>query len=126
MRFATHDYKAEHTGKSIRNRFMHLTNYSVNKRSDDFVVNTSVDRDAEGSKWSLTALWKYLEAKGVDVPALRARIHDIAVSSSHRPQPATSPRRFALCSSLHLLLTPSLTLCSLCSARPVRDARRDL
>lgn len=79
-RFATSDYTC--TPKSIRNRYMHLTNYSVNKRSDDFVKNEDPDRDDEGSKWSLTALWKYLEREeGVDVPKLQTRIKDILVKT---------------------------------------------
>ena len=57
---------------------MHLTNYSINKKSDDFVRNTNPEKDDEGSKWSLSALWRYLATEaGVDVKALRARIHDI-------------------------------------------------
>ena len=46
-----------------------------------FVVNTAAERDDEGSKWSLTALWRYLEGRGVDVPKLRAQIEDIAVKT---------------------------------------------
>ena len=60
---------------------MHLTNYSVNKKNAEFVVNTDADRDDEGSKWSLTALWKYLEGVGVDVAALKVKINDIAVKT---------------------------------------------
>ena len=82
VRFATSDYKADHTTKSIRNRYMHLTNYSVNKRSEDFVANTDADRDDEGSKWALSKLWKYLEDQlHVDVAALKTRIRDIAVKT---------------------------------------------
>ena len=60
---------------------MHLTNYSVNKKSTQFVSNIDAGRDDEGSKWSLTALWKHLRGLGVDVEALRARIQDIAVKT---------------------------------------------
>ena len=81
VRFATSDYKSDHTTKSIRNRYMHLTNYSVNKRSAKFVCNTDADLDDQGSKWSLSALWKYLEELEVDVSALKARIRDIAVKT---------------------------------------------
>jgi len=55
--------------------YMHLTNYSVNKKSQNFVRNQDVARDDEGSKWSLTALYKHLAAHGVDVAALQARAH---------------------------------------------------
>ena len=37
VRFATSDYTL--TSKSIRNRYAHLTNYSVNKKSENFVKN---------------------------------------------------------------------------------------
>ena len=79
-RFATQDYTL--TAKSIRDRYMHLTNYSVNKRSDDFVKNEDADCDNEGSKWSLTAWYKYMEQEvGVDVVALKARIRDIIIKT---------------------------------------------
>ena len=43
------------------NKYIHLTNYSINKKSDKFVQNTNADCGDEGHKWSLTALTKYLE-----------------------------------------------------------------
>ena len=52
---------------------MHLTNYSVNKKSQQFVRNTDAARDDEGSKWSLSALYKHLESEGVDITAMQAR-----------------------------------------------------
>lgn len=80
-RFATSDYVQEHSSKSIKDKFMHLTNYSINKKSEDFVYNKEAARDDEGSKWSLAALWRYLSSKGADVVQLRTRIHDIAVKT---------------------------------------------
>ena len=79
VRFATTDYTL--TAKSIRNRYAHLTNYSVNKKSENFIKNEGSHMDGEGSKWTLTAYWKYLESTGVDVPALREKIRDIAVKT---------------------------------------------
>ena len=37
---------------------MHLTNYSLNKRSSKFKKNDDADADDQGSKWSLTGLWR--------------------------------------------------------------------
>ena len=59
VRFATHDY-LEMKGSGMRrklakDRFMHLTNYSVNKKSKDFVKN---GEDDSGSKWNLRAFWR--------------------------------------------------------------------
>ena len=42
-------------------RFAHLTNYSINKKSKHFCAPTEDNNsDMEGSKWSLSALWRYL------------------------------------------------------------------
>ena len=80
-RFATTDYNSDLTTRSIKNRYMHLTNYSVNKKSEKFVANVDSDRDDEGSKWSLTALWKYLEKEGHDVVKLKVQIRDLLVKT---------------------------------------------
>ncbi|EOD14278.1 hypothetical protein EMIHUDRAFT_42604, partial [Emiliania huxleyi CCMP1516] len=77
-RFATSDYRAPGASKrSIKDRYMHLTNYSVNKRNERFERNTDASRDDEGSKWSLSATMKHLAQAGADVRALRERIHDL-------------------------------------------------
>ena len=78
--------------KSIRNRFVHLTNYSVNKKNDNFVVNKAADRDDEGSKWSLTALYRYLESKGVDVLKIQREINEIAVKALIAGEPSISSK----------------------------------
>jgi tubulin polyglutamylase TTLL4 len=57
VRFATHEYNCNH--KNIKTRFVHLTNFSVNKHSKNFVKNINADADNEGSKWSFKALRKY-------------------------------------------------------------------
>lgn len=81
-RFATTDYQApDASKKSIKNRYMHLTNYSINKKSDDFEWNTDFTRDDVGSKWSLSALYRNLEKAGVDVPPLRERINDLIIKT---------------------------------------------
>jgi tubulin polyglutamylase TTLL4 len=81
-RFATTDYHApDASRKSIKDRYMHLTNYSVNKESEHFERNSDAAKDGEGSKWSLTALWKHLRDAGIDVDALRERIHDLVVKT---------------------------------------------
>ena len=82
-RFATSDYvTANGAARSvIRNRYMHLTNFSVNKKNEQFVWNADADKDDEGSKWALTALWRYLEQKGVNISKLRGQIHDILIKT---------------------------------------------
>lgn len=58
-RFATENYTTKKKG--VNKKYIHLTNYSVNKYAEKFVKNTNPDTDGEGSKWSLSALKaKYL------------------------------------------------------------------
>ena len=51
-RFATEKYKKP-DDKNIDNQCMHLTNYAINKASENFVQNTGVNADDVGSKRSL-------------------------------------------------------------------------
>lgn len=79
-RFATEEYSND--PKILKNKFVHLTNFSINKRNIKFVRNDNrtgsasrkpgndedemIDEDPEqesSSKWSLTFLKKYLRKK---------------------------------------------------------------
>ena len=62
-RFATLKYEAPGRG-NLREKTMHLTNYSVNKHSDTF---EHADAEDEGTKRTLTALMRDLETRGHDV-----------------------------------------------------------
>ena len=69
-RFATTRYQKP-TAANLHSKTMHLTNYSLNKHSADFV---HTETDDEGTKRALSALWKDLRAKGHDVDALWTRL----------------------------------------------------
>lgn len=58
-RFATEPYD----NRAIDRRCMHLTNYSLNKHSKNFVRNTNEEEDGAGSKWSLSAFKRRLRAE---------------------------------------------------------------
>ena len=58
-RFATQDYVAP-LGSNLNNLFMHLTNYAINKESEDFVQASGTTEDT-GHKRSLTAIFRALE-----------------------------------------------------------------
>lgn len=75
VRFATAKYG---DGK---NRFMHLTNYAVNKYSENFEQNTDASVDNRGSKWSLSALRSLFAQKGLDDTQLFEKIKDLIVKS---------------------------------------------
>ncbi|POM66067.1 Tubulin polyglutamylase [Phytophthora palmivora] len=74
-RFCTAPYSLNNP----RNRFAHLTNYSINKSSDDFVENADVRRADAGSKWSLSALIRALQSQQLidDPNILMRQIHAI-------------------------------------------------
>ena len=60
VRFATKKYSSNI--KDISNNMIHLTNYSINKDSSNFVHSTGPG-DFTGHKWNLKSLWEYLEEK---------------------------------------------------------------
>lgn len=76
-RFATYEYKAE----PKENAYAHLTNYSLNKFSDQFVANEDENNDYVGHKWSLTALKEYLRTHGYDLDLIWGRVEDLVVKS---------------------------------------------
>ena len=45
----------------MKNKYMHLTNYSINKKNANFVNNVDAKLDDYGSKWSVIALRRYLK-----------------------------------------------------------------
>merc|ERR1711976_779960 len=78
-RFATVKY--EKSAKNIRNQCMHLTNYSVNKKSNDYVKNDDPDVEDFGNKWSLGAMLRYLRSQGKDTTAMMMRIEDVVIKT---------------------------------------------
>ncbi|CAH8441717.1 unnamed protein product [Schistosoma rodhaini] len=69
VRFASQKYST--SVQQLRNRFVHLTNYSVNK------YNKTEETFASNHKWKLSTLWSYLTERGADVLNLWSRIVDI-------------------------------------------------
>ena len=66
-RFATEKY-VKQDEENIKNHMMHLTNYAINKESENFVANTNADEDDVGSKRSLQAvLFQIEDEHGTDV-----------------------------------------------------------
>ena len=57
-RFATQEYISP-LGSNLNNLFMHLTNYAINKESEDFVQNDG--HEDAGHKRSLTSIFKAIE-----------------------------------------------------------------
>lgn len=59
-RFATEIYKSP-LGSNLDDLCMHLTNYAINKDSDDFVFNEDPNKDDVGHKRSLRAIFDYMD-----------------------------------------------------------------
>ena len=62
---------------------MHLTNYAINKNSENFEANEDSADDDSGSKRSVSSVLKCIadQEKGVTVEGLWAQIDDIAVKT---------------------------------------------
>uniref|UniRef100_A0A8C5WZU6 Tubulin--tyrosine ligase-like protein 5 n=1 Tax=Malurus cyaneus samueli TaxID=2593467 RepID=A0A8C5WZU6_9PASS len=78
-RFATVRY--DHATKNIKNQFMHLTNYSVNKKSGDYVSCDDPEVEDYGNKWSMSAMLRYLKQEGRDTAALMANVEDLIIKT---------------------------------------------
>ncbi|XP_059504875.1 tubulin polyglutamylase TTLL5 isoform X2 [Stegostoma tigrinum] len=78
-RFATVKY--DRAMKNIKNQFMHLTNYSINKKSQDYVSCDDPDVEDYGNKWSMSAMLRYLKQEGMDTVALMAQIEDLIIKA---------------------------------------------
>jgi len=78
-RFATELFTTD--PDHIGNNFIHLTNYSINRDSENFEQNTDPHL-ARGSKWTLSSLWKYLlENFGIQKTPIWDEVKDIVIKS---------------------------------------------
>lgn len=79
VRFATIKYDINDI-ISKNNRFIHLTNYSVNKMNENFIAPEN-ETDGTGSKWSLSAFKNYLQSQNINSDIIFDRIDEILVKS---------------------------------------------
>ena len=88
-RFATCQYRD--VGNDTRaNRFMHLTNYSINKfNKKAFVQNNDASQldNNVGSKWTFAGLKKELNKLGIDEYQIFRKIDDIIVKTIISAEP---------------------------------------
>jgi len=77
-RLCTEDYR-QPTPQNLKNMFMHLTNFSLNKQSENYKApedNFLQDGQDQGSKRLLSTLWKTLEEEGYEVAEIQESIKD--------------------------------------------------
>lgn len=85
VRFATQKYT--NNAKSVDKQYIHLTNYSVNKKNEEYVKSkgtqaTAQEEDSEtASKWNLAQLKRFFDKTGVDYKAVMHRIKDVMVKT---------------------------------------------
>jgi len=77
-RFATEEYT---TATNKKSKYIHLTNYSINKKNENWKTNEDNERDDYGFKWSITALCKHLEQIGIDMNLLWSKIYDVILKA---------------------------------------------
>jgi tubulin polyglutamylase TTLL6/13 len=66
VRFATEQYEVPTSG-NLQNSFMHLTNYAINKDSDNFVYNEDEANMNVGHKRALSQVFEMLKEQGRDI-----------------------------------------------------------
>ena len=88
-RFATSLYKKPKRS-NMKNMFMHLTNYSINKTSADFVHNEKADGSGEGHKKSLKQIYEEIASiEGADkVKEMKAKIKDVIIKTMITGEPS--------------------------------------
>ncbi|XP_051259544.1 tubulin polyglutamylase TTLL4 isoform X2 [Dicentrarchus labrax] len=84
VRFASCKYSS--SMKTLGNKFMHLTNYSVNKKNSEYQDNSD-DKACQGHKWALKALWQYLGSRGVNTTLIWEKIKDIVIKTVIASEP---------------------------------------
>ncbi|BFF96252.1 tubulin polyglutamylase TTLL4 [Drosophila madeirensis] len=75
-RFASVKYSSELS--NLDERCMHLTNYSINKFSENYAKNEDVNA-CQGHKWTLQSLWSCLEGRGVNTKRLWATLRNLVI-----------------------------------------------
>lgn len=55
----------------MKDTFVHLTNYAINKNNKKFVFNNDENNMDKGHKRSITSVYRYLSKIGVDVDSLK-------------------------------------------------------
>lgn len=75
-RFASVKY-SERT-ETLNDRYMHLTNYSINKLSTSYDKNDDANA-CKGMKWTIKSLWSYLQKKGINTERLWGALRNLVL-----------------------------------------------
>lgn len=75
-RFASVKYSDR--SDTLNDRYMHLTNYSINKLSTSYDKNDDADA-CKGMKWTIKSLWTYFKAKGINTDRLWGALRNLVL-----------------------------------------------
>lgn len=64
--------------ETLNDRYMHLTNYSINKLSNNYDKNDDANA-CKGMKWTIKSLWSYLEERGVNTKKLWGAMRNLVL-----------------------------------------------
>ncbi|KAJ1349578.1 hypothetical protein KIN20_005169 [Parelaphostrongylus tenuis] len=74
VRFASVPYSR--CVSTVSNKYMHLTNYSINKLAEQDGVS-----DSPVAKWRLSELWQFFKNEGISSDKVRERMEDVVVKA---------------------------------------------
>ncbi|KAJ8959100.1 hypothetical protein NQ318_022357 [Aromia moschata] len=77
-RFASVKYSDD--AKDLKDRYMHLTNYSINKLSSQYTANEDANA-CQGHKWTISKLMEYLHKTGVDTKQLWKNLQQLVIKT---------------------------------------------
>ncbi|XP_056634232.1 tubulin monoglutamylase TTLL4-like isoform X2 [Diorhabda sublineata] len=77
-RFASAKYSSN--AKDLKDRYMHLTNYSINKFSSQYTANEDAN-SCQGHKWTISKLMEYLQDYNVDTKALWKNLQQLVIKT---------------------------------------------
>lgn len=75
-RFASVKYSEK--SDTLSDRYMHLTNYSINKLSNNYSANEDADA-CQGHKWTIKSLWSYFAEQGIDTARLWGALRNLVL-----------------------------------------------
>lgn len=63
---------------TLNDRYMHLTNYSINKLSANYAKNEDA-HSYNGHKWTIKTLWKYFDEQKINTEGLWAALRNLVL-----------------------------------------------
>jgi len=92
VRLATQPYSTNTS--TLKKRFIHLTNFSINKKADNYKKNTGTGEEEMSSKWSLEELREEYEKMGINYDEVFKQIKHLCIKTlmAVEPQITTAMR----------------------------------